>query len=151
MGMQVLSGQLGRPGRPTMTFRLKLAAMIAVAGIAWSSASANAWHAAGHMMVAAVAWDQMTPTARARAIELLKLNPDYNSWIAGVADAEKDKTAFVRAATWLDDIKCSPGCGDNLPWFWDGLMDANKTPAAMIAAAAALPKAPASGAAQADP
>lgn len=253
-----------------MTFRLKLAAMIAVAGIAWSSGSAKAWHAAGHMMVAAVAWDQMTPTARARAIELLKLNPDYNSWIAGVADAEKDKTAFMRAATWPDDIKnpfthagfrddgetptdpnasanlgytdklmhkywhyidlpfspdktkliqpqtpngetqirafrsaiagtasddvksydiawlihlvgdvhqplhatsrftklfkkgdnggnnvkikCSPNdCGANLHSFWDGLMDANKTPAAMIAAAAALPKAPASAAAQADP
>jgi hypothetical protein len=69
------------------------------------SFNAEAWHAAGHMMVAAVAWEQMTPAARARATELLKLNPDYDKWIAGVPDADKDKTAFVHAAIWPDEIK----------------------------------------------
>jgi hypothetical protein len=88
-----------------MTFRLKLAAMIAVAGVAWSSGSAHAWHEKGHMMVAAVAWEQMTPAVRGRAIELLKINPDYSKWIAGVADDLKDKTAFMRASVWPDDIK----------------------------------------------
>ena len=88
-----------------MTFRLKLAAMIAVTGVAWSSGSAHAWHEKGHMMVAAVAWEQMTPAVRARAIQLLKINKDYNKWIAGVADDMKDKTAFMRASVWPDDIK----------------------------------------------
>ena len=79
-----------------MTFRLKLAAMIAVTSVAWSSGSAHAWHEKGHMMVAAVAWEQMTPAVRARAIELLKINPDYSKSIAGVADDLKDKTACSR-------------------------------------------------------
>lgn len=100
----MLSGQLGRLGE-TMTLRLKLAAMIAVTGVVWSSGSAQAWHEKGHMMVAAVAWEQMTPAVRARAIQLLKINPDYNTWIAGVADDQKDKTAFMRASVWPDDIK----------------------------------------------
>jgi hypothetical protein len=88
-----------------MTFRLKLAAMIAATGVACSSGRAHAWHEQGHMMVAAVAWEQMTSAVRARAIQLLKINPDYNKWISGVADDLKDKTAFMRAAVWPDDIK----------------------------------------------
>jgi hypothetical protein len=78
---------------------------VAVAAVTLFSFNAQAWHAAGHMMTAAVAWEQMTPAARKRASELLKLNPDYNTWIKGVAAAARDKTAFVRAATWPDDIK----------------------------------------------
>jgi len=86
-----------------MLFRFKLA--FALAALLLAPATAGAWHAAGHMMTAAVAWDQMTPAARKRAIELLKLNPDYDSWIKDVADPDKDKTAFVKASTWPDVIK----------------------------------------------
>jgi hypothetical protein len=66
------------------------------------SHEALAWNARGHMMVAAVAWDQLDIDTRARAISLLKLNPEYSNWIRGVAEHEKDKVAFVRAATWAD-------------------------------------------------
>jgi hypothetical protein len=79
--------------------------LLAAATVTLFSFNAQAWHAAGHMMTAAVAWEQMTPAARKRASELLKLNPDYNSWVKGIPAAAKDKTAFVRAATWPDDIK----------------------------------------------
>jgi hypothetical protein len=85
--------------------RLKIAATALVAALSFVPVTAQAWHAAGHMMTAAVAWDQMTPNARKRAIELLKLNKDYDDWIAGVPDPDKDKMAFVRAATWPDVIK----------------------------------------------
>jgi hypothetical protein len=83
----------------------KLAPLLAGAALVFFSVNAQAWHAAGHMMTAAVAWDQMTDTARKRASELLKLNPDYDSWVKGIPDADKDKTAFMRAASWPDDIK----------------------------------------------
>jgi hypothetical protein len=82
-----------------------IAPLVAAAAITLFSCNAQAWHAAGHMMTAAVAWEQMTPAARKRASELLKLNPDYDTWIKGVSAAARDKTAFVRAATWPDDIK----------------------------------------------
>jgi S1/P1 nuclease len=91
-----------------MTSASRLAAILIATTIMLFSATAQAWHAAGHMMVAAVAWDQMTPAARARATQLLKLNPSYDSWVQGVPDQQKDKTAFVRAATWPDDIKNDP-------------------------------------------
>src|SRR5262245_39936641 len=72
------------------------------------SHEALAWNARGHMMVAAVAWDHMDSDTRVRAIDLLKLNPEYGNWIRGVSEHEKDKVAFVKAATWADFIKSAP-------------------------------------------
>jgi hypothetical protein len=57
------------------------------------------------MMVASVAYDDLTPVARRKAVQLIKLNPDYKVWIKGVAKANQNKTAFVMAATWPDAIK----------------------------------------------
>ncbi len=62
----------------------------------------------GHMAVAAVAWTHMTPAAQARAAALLKLNPDYAKRIADAAPGDEDRTAFLRAATWPDEIKHTP-------------------------------------------
>src|SRR5262249_61780537 len=59
----------------------------------------------GHVEVAASAWSKLKPPARAGAIALLKLNPKYDSWIAGVPAGQRDRIAFVRAATWADAIK----------------------------------------------
>lgn len=57
------------------------------------------------MMVAAVAWDQLTEIAKARVAVLLRLNPQYATWTSGVAQEDADEVAFVRAATWADFIK----------------------------------------------
>jgi hypothetical protein len=74
-----------------------------------SAAPALAWNGYGHMVVAAVAYDQLAPATRQRAAALLKLNPDYATWITTVPKAKRAKTAFVRAATWPDTIKSAPG------------------------------------------
>ena len=88
-----------------MNFRIPFQA-IAIAGFLLAlSTAGHAWHAVGHMMTAAVAWDQMTPEARKRAVELLRKNSDFDDWVKDVADADKDKTAFVRASIWPDVIK----------------------------------------------
>src|SRR6266852_5578134 len=71
---------------------------------------ASAWSLRGHMMVAAAAWDQLTPQAKARSNGLLKLNPNYRKWIAGIPAAPRSKTAFTRAAGWADDIKSDARC-----------------------------------------
>ena len=70
-----------------------------------SATTASAWDSFGHMMVASIAYDEMTPSARTKAVQLIKLNPDYKVWIKGVAKANRNKTAFVMAATWPDAIK----------------------------------------------
>ena len=64
---------------------------------------AFAWNSAGHMMVAAVAYEKLTPAAHARVTSLLQLNPDYPHWIEHTSRDERDEIAFVRAATcWVE-------------------------------------------------
>jgi hypothetical protein len=70
---------------------------------------AFAWNAAGHMMVAAVAYEQLTPAARTRVNRLLQLNPAYKEWSAGRRGPQRDELIFMQAATWADEIKTKPG------------------------------------------
>lgn len=69
------------------------------------STAALARNGLGHMMVSAVAWEQLEESTQERVIELLKLNPNYTDWIRGVAKADQGKTAFMKAATWPDFIR----------------------------------------------
>lgn len=66
---------------------------------------ASAWNLRGHMEIAAVAWDQLKPTTKAKVSQLLRQNPDYDDWVVGFSSREKSKAAFTRAAGWPDDIK----------------------------------------------
>jgi hypothetical protein len=66
---------------------------------------ARAWNSFGHMEVAAVAWSQLTPQAQKEATRLLTINPQYKTWVTGVAPNQRDQIAFVKAATWPDEIK----------------------------------------------
>jgi len=73
------------------------------------STSASAWDGFGHMEVAAVAWELMGTSAKSKAIQLLKVNPQYKTWIKGVSANKKNKYAFMMAATWPDYIKGAKG------------------------------------------
>jgi hypothetical protein len=80
-----------------------------------------AWGNSGHEAVAYVAWQQMSPAARTRAIALIKRvptlqNPEktrsipgYAEWVmdlpAGLSADQKNLYLFMRAATWPDSIK----------------------------------------------
>jgi hypothetical protein len=68
-----------------------------------------AWDDEGHMIVAYVAYKQLTPAARDRVNALIKLNPKYQDWLAilpaGASQADKDMMIFMIAATWADQIK----------------------------------------------
>jgi S1/P1 nuclease len=57
------------------------------------------------MQITALAYDQLTPAARAKTDALIKLNPQYDSWVAGVQARKAAQYAFIRASTWSDDIK----------------------------------------------
>lgn len=70
---------------------------------------ANAWNARGHMMIATVAWDRLSPNARSKASALIKLNPHYSKWTEGVADADRDLVAFIKASVWADEIRGEAG------------------------------------------
>jgi S1/P1 Nuclease len=77
------------------------------------SPAARAWNDFGHMTVAAVAWQHLTPAARARVGTLLRLNPDYDQWVSGVPAQQQPAIAFLRAATWADAIKQAAGYSDD--------------------------------------
>jgi S1/P1 Nuclease len=81
----------------------------------------SAWGNAGHEAVAYVAWQQMTPAARTRAIALIKriptlhnsdntkTIPGYAEFVAnlpsGLSQDQQNLYLFMRAATWPDSIK----------------------------------------------
>lgn len=83
-----------------------------------SVSSVWAWDSDGHMQVAEIAWKHLTAASRARVSALLKLNPNYRTWIANVPAAKRQQVAFVTAATWPDFIKSAAGYnndGDKAP------------------------------------
>ncbi len=85
--------------------------------IAILPASALAWGPIGHMSVAYVAYQGLTPTVKARVRDLLKLNPDYAKWEkqipAGTSADDHDRMIFMMASIWPDDIKGEPQYSDD--------------------------------------
>ncbi len=72
-------------------------------------ALASAWNATGHRTIAEIAWDHMTPVARARAVDLLLHGPALAD-LASLrpttgTEAERDRALFLNAATWADLIR----------------------------------------------
>lgn len=73
-------------------------------------ATAWGWVGTGHKMVAMIVWDELTPAAKAKAIEILKQHPRYEKdLLAGLPpgsdEASAERHAFVVAATWPDLVK----------------------------------------------
>lgn len=79
--------------------------LLAVAAATVAAAPALAWNDRGHMVVAAKAWQHLTPQTRSAVGRLLRHNPRYASWTAGVPQAQKARAAFIHASTWPDYIK----------------------------------------------
>src|SRR5262249_15082712 len=75
-------------------------------------APASAWDSFGHMMVAYVAYQQLTPHTQVRVNALLQLNPKHDEWVgwlpANASAANKARMIFMIAATWPDQIKGDP-------------------------------------------
>jgi hypothetical protein len=67
------------------------------------------WDAAGHRTVAAIAWEHMTPRARARAVALLLHGPALANLAslrpADGSEAARDHALFLNAATWADLVR----------------------------------------------
>jgi hypothetical protein len=68
-------------------------------------------------LIAAIAYDNLTPQARARVDALLKLHPDYESILTKNAPSDaagKARAAFVTASYWPDAIRNDPRFYDEL-------------------------------------
>ena len=88
-------------------------AIAALLAVSLPVGPARAWWEGGHMQIAAVAYDRLDPAVRAKVDGLIKLNPDYSKRIDRVADADRDRFAFVHASTGAEDIKGEDGYTDS--------------------------------------
>lgn len=83
--------------------------LIALLVMGAGASSTHAWDNYGHMAVAYIAYQKLTPQKKARVKELLLLNPKYDEWMgwvpANASAADKDMMVFMLAATWADEIK----------------------------------------------
>ena len=68
---------------------------------------ATAWNAAGHRLVAVIAWQQLSPASRDFIAQALGRHPDHERWVGKARSAEPAKI-FAEAATWPDDIRNDP-------------------------------------------
>ncbi len=89
------------------TLRKLLAMMLCL--VVFHSIS-HAWGDVGHMSVAWVAYQKLTPQSKARVAKLLAQNPYYKTkWKtmipAGTSAADRKLMMFMIAATWPDQIK----------------------------------------------
>jgi S1/P1 Nuclease len=88
---------------------------------------AQAWNSTGHRLIAAIAYDHLTPKTRARVDALIRQHPDYEKIFCRDAPADpvaRARAAFITAAVWPDQIK-----GD--PRFYDETR-ANATPTPLL-------------------
>lgn len=86
--------------------------LLAVSLVFAGLSPALAWSDLGHMTIAAAAYRLLSPPVRARVDGLMRLHPLWADWTRDAAEGEKGRVAFVRAATWPDDIKKDPAYAD---------------------------------------
>src|SRR5438477_2322830 len=92
---------------------------LAVSTIVLSQTPVRAFNSYGHMSVAYVAYQNLTPQVRDKANALLAKNPDYTNWVAllppNTAAADTNLMLFMIAATWADRIKSAAGYAEDNP------------------------------------
>lgn len=76
-----------------------LVVLLLVHGVA---VSASGWDRVGHLVVDAIAWKQLSDTARARATELLRAAPPDTDLALPALDARE---LFLRAGYWPDIVR----------------------------------------------
>ncbi len=71
----------------------------------------HAWNAAGHRLVAVIAWEQLSPTSRELIGSILASHPDYERWVQKAKSGDSPDI-FAEASTWPDDIRNDPRFDD---------------------------------------
>ncbi len=83
--------------------------------------SARAWYAAGHMIVARIAFDQLPADTRQQVMTILAAHPQMAEWRKhlGFAPAgQGDAFLFMSASTWPDEIDRSPSPYAHPAWHY---------------------------------
>ncbi len=71
------------------------------------SSPAHAWNAAGHRLVAVIAWQRMDSPTRNFVQRTLSQHPDYPEWLAQAGN-HSPALIFAESSTWADEIRGDP-------------------------------------------
>ena len=88
------------------------AALLCCCAVLASPFAASAWWAAGHMIVARIAFDQLTPETRRQLMAILAAHPQMGEWrqhLGFAPPGQSDCFLFMRASTWPDEINKDKG------------------------------------------
>jgi hypothetical protein len=92
---------------------------IVLLAILFVPSSLFAWGSAGHEVIAAEAWRQLSPESKAEVIEVLKHHPDYQKWQSAYhTNASFNVYAFIfmKSSTWPDEIRRRGNKYDHPNW-----------------------------------
>lgn len=93
--------------------------ILAAAALALFGCRTLAWDGAGHMLIAAEAFRELSPEHQAQAIEVLKSHPDYSEWVKSYRPnpvVSRAAYIFMRASMWPDEIRGSGSPYDHPEW-----------------------------------
>ncbi|MBL8822241.1 MAG: S1/P1 nuclease [Planctomycetia bacterium] len=70
----------------------------------------HGWNDKGHLVIARLAWKELTPNERERIVKILQRHPHYEEFLrARKPDGySEDEWVFLRAATWSDWVRGGP-------------------------------------------
>lgn len=82
-------------------------ALLVVAGIV---SPAPAWNAKAHMVVARLAWKELSDTDRGKIVKILTKHPHFTEYLKDnrPSNIPEDEWVFMRAATWSDWVRGGP-------------------------------------------
>ena len=87
-----------------------------------SASNACAWSGAGHEVIAATAYRQLSPKLKAKVTKILQAHPDYEKWKSSftgdAASLDLDTFVFMRASTWPDEIRRHGNHYDHPRWHY---------------------------------
>ena len=86
-----------------------------------SSITANAWNARGHMLVADIAYRNLSDSMQHYYTAILQQHPFYAQWkneFSNLKDIPEGSFLFMKAATWPDVIRKSGSKDDHPKWHY---------------------------------
>jgi hypothetical protein len=86
----------------------------------FATQNTQAWSGAGHQVIAAEAYRQLTPDQQKKVNQILKAHPDYEKWaksfVPESAGLDLPTFIFMRSSTWPDEIRRHGNHYDHPMW-----------------------------------
>jgi hypothetical protein len=99
-----------------------LTLLLALSSLLLPCSRVLAWSGAGHQVIAAETYRQLSPTLKTKVTEILKVHPDYekrkDSFTGDSLNLDVDMFIFLRSSTWPDEIHRRGNKYDHPKWHY---------------------------------